>query len=635
MNRFFFIVIAFALFSGAAFAVPSPRDAIELARKAATPAESVKILESSLSGAASLRPWVLLELARYQGSLGNWESSLARSRELAGAGGIPEDIADSAAWWLGEALFRTGKTDEAVAAYLKRIETGSVRDPSLYLAYFRIASSKSEPVLIRFDKAFPVLKNTDPKTFALSRYLCGLCAVREGSWQLALDALSAIPPSFAESFPEYAPWAQYYRAFCLYRFGRWTESIQAFSAYLDSWKGHERGWQAATNAALAALQSRADALPFAERAVSLAANADDRASSIILESSILMERKKYDDAEKLLSGVADGSSTGGLTSQSPRALFSLGEIAAREKDNARAEELWLSLKDRFPKDPLAEEAMYRSGEQWFVAGDWKRAASLFARYRQSWPKGRFLDSVLRSGGDAYFRDGNTDLAILWWEELLSKYLASSAAPRTWADLVAAYKKKAEYAAAALKAREYEKRFPAEAKLDDMQREIAELDVLVKGGDASVAAFETAWKNSGGSKTAEGRSAGVRLARKYLENYGKRAEAKSVLLEITAKSPQNPAGLGADERAVFGAAWALLGSFYREAGDFRQASKALLASGAMYASVDGDRAAEALFGATDSFLQSDLRADAEKTAATLTSTWPDSAWTKRAVRLLEQ
>ncbi|HNY22363.1 MAG TPA: hypothetical protein PKO22_09485, partial [Treponemataceae bacterium] len=202
------------------------------------------------------------------------------------------------------------------------------------------------------------------------------------------------------------------------------------------------------------------------------------------------------------------------------------------------------------------------------------------------------------------------------------------------DLVSAYRKKGEFPNALRVARDYLKKHPEEARLDGMDDEIAELESLASGGRADVVALELAYRDAGKANTAEGRAEGVRLARRYMEDWGKRAAAKTILLEITAKAPRSPDSLSAQERTTFGLAWSLLGALAREAGEGKSAASAMLAAGTMYAAVDADRAAEALYGAVDGFLQTGLRADAERTAETIARNWPDSVWSRRAAHLLE-
>jgi TolA-binding protein len=625
-----------AIFAAAVLAVPvfaeTPGELLARARTAPTPAESVRILESGLAGSGDLKPWYLLELARFSGAAGNWKKSLdwSLAQDLKT---LPPPITDQVIWWRGEALVRADRPAEAETLYRNRIESGKTADPAVYLAWFKVGKAGTGDVTARFDASFPELKNTDRRTFSLSRYLAGLCAVREGDWDVAVRSFTAFS-RISAALPEYASWGQYYLAWSLYRLGRFPDSVSVFSAYLDGGNAPPLAWQATTTAALAALEAGSDALPFAERAVSLASSGENRAGSILLQASILADRKLYTDAETLLAGVADGSATNGITVAAPRALFSLGELAAKRKNNALAEERWLSVVDRFPRDPLADDALFRAGERWYIAGEWKHAGLLFSRYRQTLPSGRYLDSVLRMGGDAFNRDGNADLAIIWWEDLVRKYPDSPALPRTLDDLVAAYRKKGEYRSALRSANLYLSRYPKEARLDGMDDEVSELNILSKGASPDIAALETAWTKAGKAGTANGRAVGLALARLYVADYGRRADAKAILGELTAKAPRTASGVSAADREVYAPAWNLLGTMRREDSDFKAAATALLAAGSLYAPVDAERAAESLYGAVDSFLQAGLRADASETGATMRKNWPDSVWTRRAGLLLE-
>lgn len=611
----------------------SPASILSRSRAMASHAQAVTLLEKALPRSGSLKPWFLLELVIRTASSDKWKESLGWA-ELMDVGSFPEEIADASVWWKSEALRQNGKPDSSAALLLSRLETGKSSEPAVYLAYFRTGSSRSEEVLARFDASFPSIKHTDPGSYYASRYLAGLCAVREADWEFALSVLTRFSETAGSYLSDYQSWASAYRAYSLYRLGRFDQSAAAFSLFLDTWKLHPYGWQAAMTGALASVQAGGDPLPFTDQALNRAPNGASYAEAAILRASILADRKDFDRAEAILKGVADGSATKSRTAFAPRALFMLGEIAARTHRPELAEQQWTALASSWPKDPLAEEAVFRAGENWYIAGNLPRALSLFTRYRQTWISGKYLDLVLRNGGDAHSRTGATDLAILWWEDLVRKYPDSSAIPRAYSELVAAYRKKHEYEAAIWTAQQYRNTFPEEATLDDMDAEIATLTKLKNGENPSSASLYVDWTRASRASTSSGRALGLRLARTYLDDYSKRGEAAAVLAEIAAEMPAKTDRLSGPEKNTYAAVWSLLGNLHREDGDYAQASKDLLTAGTLYASTDGERAAEALYGAVDCFLQNGKSADARSAADTLESSWPDSVWTRRAILLIE-
>ena len=653
-RRFFFICffsgIVITLIPTVSFAdsIDSARSILESSRSLKA-SDAIAVLEKGLLASGALRPYYVVDLARLYGESGNWPkveslcSEFEADANVVGTSSVPvpsvsdgfDNLADQIAWWHSLSFEKQGFAAKAASVAGKRIETGRVADPAVYLAWFKNASSGTELMLERFNKAFPDLKKNDRTTFALSRYLAGLSATREGAWACAGSSLAEFSASDEKTFPELAPWSRYYRAWSLYRLGKWKESVSVFASYLDAWPNHAYAWQAATAASLASLQAGFDALPFADRAVKLAPSDLDRAASSLLVASILYDRKKYTESESVLAGIADGSSSNGLTPSAPRALFTLGEISVRLKRADDAEKRWLSVGTRFPNDPLAEESLYRAAEMRYLGKNWSRSAEIFTQYRQKYPQGRFLEVALRTGGEALSLNGSVDLAILWWEDLVKKYPASPAVPGTLSDLIDAYRTKGEYDAAVATAEKYREKYPSESKADGLDRTIAELAVLKKGRAPGVASLISDWDTLGHAKTPEGRTAGLSLARKYLSDYGTRSDAKNILKEISAKAPQKPDQADPSERSTFAVSLSLYGSMCRNDADYRTASRMLLAAGNWYASIDGERSAEALYGAIDSFLQSGFRADAEKTMETLVSTWPDSVWTKRAHVLMEQ
>jgi tetratricopeptide (TPR) repeat protein len=630
--RFFGIILFWGCLSLFAWA-ESPREIYERSRTLSS-SDAQNLLETNLAGSLEYRPYYLLDLARLSGVKEDWKKSLEWSVKQ-NLGSVPKDIADAVTYWYAIGLEHDGQTAKSSQLAKTRIDSGNVQDPLVYLAYFRTAASGAEAYIARFDKAFPVLKNTDPDTFALSRYLSGLCAVREGAWAFAVLSFSRFSPLYDRNFPDLAPWSHYYLAYGQYRLGKWPESVASFTVYLDSWKTHAYVWQGASTACLAAIQAGSDPLSFADIAVKSAPSSPDLGSSLLLRASILFDRKMYAESEAALVGVADGSSTRGLTSSAPRAQFMLAEISARLKKTDEAVNRWLYLVSQFPRDPLAEESLYRAGERNYLDGDWTHAAELFSRYRQTWPSGRFLDTVLRLGGESYNRGGNVDLAIIWWEDLISKYPKSQTVMRTYGDLVNVYRQKGEYANALGAAKRYHDKFPTESASDGIDQEIVELNGILKGESADSAALYASYVKANRASSPEGRIVGVRLARQYETDYSKRNDEKAILREITGKSPAKPESVSQNERSAFASAWSMLGNMSREDADFASASKALLSAGKFFATIDGERSAEALYGAADSFLQAGLSSDAKTTVDTMKKSWPDSVWTQRAAILMEQ
>lgn len=619
---------------GAEGAGDPARTTLETARSLGEghPKEGIELLKKGLSRAGALEPWYLTELARLSGLSGDWQSAREWGSRAAALPATPA-LADTLAWWYGLALEKTGERASAVKVYRARIDSKSSSEPLLWLACLRTADSGAETVSDSLDASFPLLKLTDPDSYALSRYLAGLCAVRSGEWSFAVRSLERFDAVRGGRFPELAPWSAYYTAWSLNRSGRTPEALAAFSSYLRQWPYHERVWQAATSAALAASQnpgSGSDPVALADRAVSSAPTRDDRADSLILRSTLLLDRGDRAAAERDLPGIVDGSLTGGPTPQASRAQFLYADIAFRFNDFTSAVARWERLMELFPREPLAEESLYRIGDARYIAGDWKAAGEAFSRYRLAWPSGRFLAAALRSGGEAWFRSGNTDLAILWWEDLLKKFPDSSSVPGTLRDLSEAYRVRRDYAAALRVASSYRERFPNEAALDGMDGTVAELTDLAAPTAKSGSAKLSAYKSAGGALSPEGRALGLSLAREWLTDWNRRSEALSILSEIASKTPKSPEGLTLSDRRNRAAVMMVLANEYRADGRHAEAAALFLSSGTWYAALDPERAAESLYGAVDSFLQAGRTGDSAKTLETLRKTWPESVWTRRAL-----
>ncbi len=610
-----------------------PGDILAQARQSESQT-GIALLQDHLSRAGELTLYYQCELARLNALASRWDASLSWSRKVEQSkAGIPEELADSYTFWYGQALERLQKPDEALVQYTKRLDTGKARDPALYQAYFRLSSRGAAAILARFNNFFS--PTGDPRTYALTQYLAGLSAVREGDWNTAIQSLSLFLDRRTQDLKDYESWAHFYRSWSQYRAADWTRALAGFDLFLDGWPSHERSFQAAGAAALSALQVSRDPLPYIETALRLASTPAEKAETLILKATVLSDRQQWDAARDALNPVADGTIASVDGGQASRALFMQGDIAFRRGDLRLSESLWTSVASRYPRHPLAEEALFRSAEAWFITNDWARSITLYSRYRKEWPSGRFIEQVLLSGAYALAKNGQTSLAILWWEYLLNSYPKSPLASAAYPDVIESYRLEKDYPAALKLARKWKTLFPKEATEAGVDRLIATMERLAAGENEDTGTLMVEYEGAGRATTARGREAGLALARAYALDAGNRNRAKPLLEEITAKTPGQKAleKTAREERLVFAAAWSLLATLDRQDNAHVRSARAYLSSGSIYAPLDGERAAEALYGAIDSFVQGKKHADAQTTYQTLIASWPDSRWTARAGMLL--
>ncbi len=617
---------------GMAAGETNPRDTLERARAESSPAESIRILESAIPAGGEWRFFFLMEITLQYSRLGDWSAARSVLSRI-DAASVPENHLDRYTYWLALTREQTGDTAAAEKLYGERIFSARARDPLLYLGYLRIASSGAEKVLSAMDTALPALRDKDPASWILSRYLGGLVAVREGQWAFAAKCLEVFLSDRANAPEEYHGWAAFYYGWSLYRLGDWEKAHASLSLFLDRHDDHERVWQAATAAAFCALQTGRDPFPLADLAISRAPTPEDRADGLVFKASILIDRGDHEKASAILRSVADGSATSGQTPFSPRARFMLADSAFARRNHEEAEEHWLIVYSDFPESPLAEESLFRAAEQWYLQGSPDRAIRLFTRYRQNHPNGKYTDLVLKNGGEALLSTGKHDLAILWWESFVTRFPKSPLMPRVLNDLVCAYRASGDYGAALRMARSYVHDYPDEAEADRMAAEIETLELLNRGAAPDTASLAVEYRRLGGAGTPEGRSRGLALARMYLADRSRREEGVRILEEIDATLPANTDRIIRTDRMVYAGNAMLLGNFLRDAGDYSGSARAFLSAGSLYAPLDGERAAESLYGAVDAFLRTNRRGDAEKALETMRTSWPRSVWTGRARRLL--
>lgn len=631
IRRFTTITLLF-LVSGSLLAESAPREILSRARALESPESAVRLLESEIPPTGTWRFYYLMEIAYQHSLLNDW--ALARKAVIAiDAASIPADRTDQYTYWNALTIEKNGDSAAAEQLYKKRIFSGAARDPQLYLGYLRLASSDAEKTVKLMDSAIPDLRKLDRDSWLLSRYLAGLVAVREGSWAFASDSFSIILHEKDSADPEYLGWASFYHGWSLYRLGRWEPAFTSLVAFLGSYERHERVWQASTAAAFCAMQTGRDPLPYADRAITHAPTQNDRAETLILKASILIDRGEFAPAEKILVSVADGISTSGQTVFSPRARFMLADTAFTRRDYPTAEKHWLILYDQFPKNALAEESLFRAAEQWYLQGKHSRAVELFNRYRQNHPNGTYMDLVLKNGGEVLASSGQRELAILWWESFISRFPKSPFLPRVQNDLVAAYRETKDYTAALRLARAYQREFPREAETDDIGAQIQTLQILERGETPDTAKLMVEYKRLGGEKTESGRARGLELAKVYLADTSRRDEGHRILEDISKTLPRSTAKISRSDRTVYATSYMLLANIFRGSDDLSNASSAFLSAGTLFSPIDGERAAESLYGAVDAFMRTGRNSDAVQALKTMRTSWPDSVWTRRASRLV--
>lgn len=628
-----FITLGVFILSGSILIAETvPRDILVRARSAESPLAAIRLLEGEIPADGVWRFYYLMEIA-YQHSLrADWVS--ARKAVVAiDVGAVPAERLDHYVYWNALTIEQSGDKAAAEKIYQKRIFSGAARDVQLYLSYLRVASSGAEKTVKLMDTALPKLKTSDRSTWLLSRYLAGLVAVREGAWAFAADSFSHFLAEKEGTNPEFRGWASFYHGWSLYRLGRWEPAFTALSTFLTDYPSHERVWQASTAAVLCSMQTGRDPLPYADRAILHAPTQNDRAEAHILKASVFIDRGEYAAADAILLSVADGSATSGQTLFSPRARFMLADTAFTRREYPAAEKHWLILYEQFPHDTLAEESLFRAAELWYLQGNHARAVNLFTRYRQNHPNGSYMDLVLKNGGEVLVASGQRDLAILWWESFITRFPKSSFLPRVQNDLVAAYRETKDYPAALRLARVYQRSFPREAEADGIASQIQTLEILERGESPDTANLAVEYTRLGGAKSEAGRSKGLVLAKIYLADTSRRDEGRRILEDITKTLPRTTSSLSRSDRAVYAGSYMLLANFYRNTDELSSASTAFLSAGSLFSPIDGERAAESLYGAVDAFIRTGRSSDAVQAVKTMRSSWPDSVWTRRAIRLV--
>ena len=132
---------------------------------------------------------------------------------------------------------------------------------------------------------------------------------------------------------------------------------------------------------------------------------------------------------------------------------------------------------------------------------------------------------------------------------------------------------------------------------------------------------------------QGRTSGFQLGQSYISALSTREEGFKLLQEFVLSVPKNSGE--SQELENLANAYYLLGTYYREKLQYKDASKNFLLSAQYFASFDKDFASRALYGAVESFDCDSSFADSKQTYLTMKEKYPESQWTKRAFSLISE
>ncbi len=504
------------------------------------------------------------------------------------------------------------------------------------------------------------------------RYVAALAAFGMGEWSRSETLFQEIDG--ADGLPHQGLYLQYYLGLAQFRQGRLEAACDRLEGLYRSHQGHPLGQEAARIAVHCALQlyhQKEDgawwerAARLSRSLVEAAESEQGRQEAVLLAAGVFRDGGRYQEALSLLEPylgrqddfslycrflAAEVLTSQGRLREASEEYRRLGEAARQFQAEAVGREGAVhggsfGLDSRFQGGTasLGDTATYRHGELLYSLGDYHAAAAALAQYRRGYPAGNHADAALYFTGEALWKAGLLDQAILQHEALLQRHPSSSFVFSSMLGLMELHRAKGEYSQAAGYGSQLLERFPQEARAAGVEGRLAELLLLEQGMSGRQADLLSRYRLAGESGTQEGRRLGLELARLYLASPGGEEQAEAVLADVL--SALGIAGgkvglalveslvpFGEEDVAASGSF--LLADVYRRAERYQEAGRLFLQAARFFLKAgrepsEWESAASALYRGAESFDVAGMKSDSQEVARQLSALFPASPWTEAA------
>ena len=170
----------------------------------------------------------------------------------------------------------------------------------------------------------------------------------------------------------------------------------------------------------------------------------------------------------------------------------------------------------------------------------------------------------------------------------------------------------------------------QASADGIGQKVVELERIVSGTDRTIVEKNSEYERAGKTGSKKGRLAGSELVQLYAD-HGMNDEALALALELLNYQKDGDEMYYAAQNADF------VAGYYYKSGESKKAAEYYLKAAEYYRSSgrdETDKAAAALYSATDAFMAAGLKGDAEVTAKTLVELYPDTKQGSKVMNLVK-
>lgn len=469
-------------------------------------------------------------------------------------------------------------------------------------------------------------------------YMAGLALFNRGKWsEAAVKFLRCVNES--DLSKNHRGYARFYLGYCQYRTEEYAKSYANLNMFVSEYRDHPLCWNGCETGAKSAIQAGKynDAIPMAENAVRKARNSSEKESSILLCAGIYGDAGRFNEAVKTLLPYSSKNDSFGFECR-----YKIAQLQTQNKDYEAAEKTYLSLANERSGNQYADEALYRYAElsytQAQISSDngnkanadffYKEAAGRFDTYCNKWVNGKFYVAAQYFAADCYARTGSDVKAKLYYEQILENPSAGTYRYGSQKELVFIYKEVPEYDKAVKIAEAMISEYGEQAKNDGIPEVLSEIKLLSKGGDYGLLSKKAQFEKAGSEKTAAGRKIGSELAQSYM-NANMTDDAEKLASKILAGNKKNIKA-EYDQAAVNAE---LLGKIWRSKTENKKAAASYLEAAGFYRNCGNEEAAaRCLYGAAECFDAAELYGDSKAVIENMTGLYPESNWTKNALKL---
>lgn len=133
--------------------------------------------------------------------------------------------------------------------------------------------------------------------------------------------------------------------------------------------------------------------------------------------------------------------------QIPESHFKLGDFFYSMDMVFIASQEYMVVAERFPKHPLAKEALRNVARCFNEIGDFKRARDIYNQFIERYPHDESLDNVYWAITDTWYKEGKYDVAIVLFEKILGMYPDTALKSKINEGIAVSYVRTGKYAKA--------------------------------------------------------------------------------------------------------------------------------------------------------------------------------------------